>query len=156
VLLDRSAIRGVVVSLDNENNTGFGLFATEDNYWMAVFGTGAGGLVSIRPSTLSNQTINLGTTMFLVLTFDGTTATLYVNPADTTMNYVQGTVSGFVPLPTPTPMYIGAARPNVQPPPPSPGFPFSGFIQDVAIYNTVLDAMTIQTHYLNGNGMSMG
>ena len=36
-----------------------------------------------------------------------------------------------------------------------PMYPFNGWIQDVAFYNTVLDDTTIQTHYMNGSGMTV-
>lgn len=146
------ALRGVVMSISPSNGTGFGLFATPDNYWAIGFGTGST-IVQVAPPAGSNQKINLNTVSYVVLTFDGTTATLYVNDADGTP-YAQGPVSGYVPLPSPTPMYFGAARPDL-PPPPNPGFPFKGFIQDVAIYNKVLDQTTIQTHFMNGNGITM-
>jgi len=145
------AVRGVVMSVDTPNKTGFGLFATQDNFWGMVFGDGSN-LIGITPPAGSNQKIMLNTVSHLVLTYDGTTATLYVNDADGTP-YAQGPVSGYVPLPSATPLYIGAARPDL-PPPPTPGFPFKGFIQDVAIYNTVLDQPTIQMHFMNGNGMA--
>jgi len=151
-VVNEPALRGVVMAVNPTNNTGFGIFVTPDNFWAAVFGT-TSGLVSVAPPTGSNQKVMLNTVSYLVLTFDGTTAKLYVNPADGTP-YAQAPVSGYVPLPSPTPMYIGAARPDL-PPPPNPGFPFKGFIQDVAFYNAVLDDMTIQTHNLNGNGMKM-
>jgi len=151
-VMNEPALRGILVSLHRLNNTGFGLFVTQDNYWAAVFGTGSG-LTQIAPPAGSNQKAMLNSLAYVVLTFDGTTAKLYVNPAESTP-YAQGPVSGYVPLPSPTPMYIGAARPDL-PPPPNPGFPFKGFIQDVALYNAVLDDTAIQTHYLNGSGMAM-
>ena len=60
---------------------------------------------------------------------------------------------------TTQPLWIGAGSPYVprrtQPPGPdvaSPLFPFVGAIQDVAIYNDVLKASDIVTHFNNGNG----
>src|SRR5262249_60008219 len=107
------------------------------------------------PPAGSSQKIMLNSLYHLVATFDGTTAKLYANDVDGTP-YAQGPVSGYVPLASATPLYIGAARPDAMPPPPNPGFPFGGFIQDVAIYNVVLDQKTIQNHLMNGNAMQMG
>jgi hypothetical protein len=85
------------------------------------------------------------------VTYDGTTLTLWVNPAETTpgSEYAKGPASGFVPTVSPIPLYIGMGRPDRA----TPLFPFNGRIQDVAFYNAVLDGNTIQTHYLNGSGM---
>jgi hypothetical protein len=100
----------------------------------------------------NNQTIVQGSLYFLVMTYDGTNLTLWVNPADTSQP-PDGhmVVSGYVPVPSPVPLYIGTGRPDL----PTPLFPFNGFIQDVAFYNVVLDGKTIETHYMNGMSMKI-
>jgi Concanavalin A-like lectin/glucanases superfamily len=126
---------------------GFVLFASTDNLWAAAIGVGS---KDVTITTGNNQTIVQGSLYFLVVTYDGATLTLWVNPADTTQP-PDGTAaaSGYVPLASPLPLYIGTARPDL----PTPLFPFNGRIQDVAFYNVVLDGNTIETHYLNGSAM---
>jgi hypothetical protein len=126
---------------------GFALYASPDNLWAAVVGTGSQNLVA---TTGNNQTIVQGSLYFLVMTCDGSTLTLWVNPADTSQPPDgQATASGFVPIASPFPLYIGIGHPDL----PTPLLPFKGWIQDVAFYNVVLDGNTIETHYLNGSGM---
>jgi Concanavalin A-like lectin/glucanases superfamily len=128
-------------------STGFALYASPDNLWTATIGIGA---QDATATTGNNQTIVQGSLYFLVVTYDGSTLTLWVNPADTTQP-PDGTAAagGYVPAPSPVPLYIGTGRPDL----PTPLFPFNGSIQDVAFYNVVLDGKTIETHYLNGLGM---
>jgi hypothetical protein len=145
------ATRAAVTSASASSNGGFSLVATADNLWAAVVGFGSG-FVLARPPVGSNQTILPDTTYYLVMTYDGTTLTLWVNPADTAAGpYAQVTGVGFVPVPSPTPLYIGTGRPDL----PTPLFPFNGSIQDVALYNVVLDNPTIETHFMNGNAIQM-
>jgi hypothetical protein len=75
---------------------------------------------------------------------------LWVNPADTTQP-PDGTanVTGYTPVPTSIPFFIGQGRPDL----PTPQFPFNGWIQDVAFYDVVLDRKTIEKHYANGLGI---
>jgi len=145
------SFRAVVGSagLTSGTYSGFGLLATPDNLWAAAIGVGSQDVFAI---TGSNQTIVQGSLYFLVVTYDGTTLTLRVNPADTTQPpEASVAASGYVPVPSPIPLYIGAGRPDL----PMPLFPFNGYIQDVAFYNVVLDGQTIETHYLNGSGMQV-
>jgi hypothetical protein len=145
------ATRAAVTSANSSSNGGFSLLATADNFWAAVVGIGSG-FVLARPAAGSNQTILPDTTYYLVMTYDGTTLTLWVNPANTAAGpYAQATASGFVPVTSPTPLYIGTGRPDL----PTPLFPFNGWIQDVALYNVVLDNPTIETHFMNGNAIQM-
>jgi len=129
--------------------SGFLLFASAANLWSAAVGIGAQDVIV---ATGNNQTIVQGSLYFLVMTYDGSTLTLWVNPADTTQP-PDGTAaaSGYVPIPSPVPFYIGQGRPDL----PTPRYPFNGSIQDVAFYNVVLDGKTIEQHYLNGSGMQM-
>ena len=128
---------------------GFALLATPDNLWAAQIGIGS---QFATATTGSNQTIVQGSLYFLVVTYDGNTLTLWVNPADTTQPPdASAAASGYVPVASPVPLFIGTGRPDLS----TPLFPFNGFIQDVAFYNVVLDNKTIATHYLNGLGMQM-
>jgi len=128
---------------------GFSLFANPANVWSAAVGVGAKEVVA---ATGNNQTIVQGSLYFLVVTYDGSTLTLWVNPADTTQPPdATAAASGYVPVASPIPLYIGEGRPDL----PTPLFPFNGSIQDVAVYNVVLDNQTIATHYANGLGMQM-
>jgi hypothetical protein len=143
------AYRDVVVSADPPANAGYALFATNDNFWGVSVGLGSTN-AEARPPAGSNQTILSDTTYYLVVTYDGTTLKLWVNPADTSAGpYAQVAASGFVPLASLVPLYIGTGRPDV----PAPLNPFNGWIQDVAFYNAVLDNPTIETHFMNGNAM---
>jgi Concanavalin A-like lectin/glucanases superfamily len=129
--------------------TGFALFASPDNLWSAAIGIGTQDAVA---TTGSNQTIVQGSLYFLVVTYDGSTLTLWVNPADTTQP-PDGTAaaSGYVPVASPVPLYIGMGSPGS----PSPLFPFNGSVQDVAFYNVVLDGDTIEKHYGAGLGIKL-
>jgi hypothetical protein len=143
------SFRAVVSSASGAPGTfgGFGLFATPDNLWAAAIGTGSQDMTA---TTGSNQTIVQGSLYFLVVTYDGSTLTLWVNPADTTQPPDASiAANGYVPVASPVPLYVGTARPDL----PTPLFPFNGNIQDVAFYNVVLDAKTIKDHYLNGVGL---
>jgi hypothetical protein len=136
-------------------NRGFALYATPNLtntglVWAA--GLGLGGtkeaVVAFGDTPGSNQTITPGMTYFLVVTYDGSTLTLWVNPADTTQKNTFP-ASGYEQVPSPIPFFIGMGRPDLAP----PNYPFNGWIQDVAFYNVVLSDDTIETHYLNGSGM---
>jgi hypothetical protein len=134
-----------VVSSAAAGNIGFALYASPDNTWWATVG-------NATAKTGNNQTIVQGSLYFLVVTYDGSTLNLWVNPADTTQPPDGNEpASDYVPVSSPIPFYIGTARPDL----PTPLFPFKGWIQDVAFYNVVLDGDTIQTHYMNGSGIQM-
>jgi hypothetical protein len=141
--------RAVVVSADLAGSAGFALVATRENLWSFEIGIGSEYKIA---TTGNNQTIVQGSLYFLVVTYDGTTLTLWVNPADTS-HPADASVgaSGYVPVPSPVLFYIGQGRPDL----PTPRFPFNGRIQDVAFYNVVLDNQTIETHYMHGLGMQM-
>ena len=129
--------------------TGFSLLATPDNLWAAAIGIGS---QDVFATVGSNQTIVQNTLYFLVVTYDGTTLQLWVNPADTSQPAdASVAASGFMPVPSAIPFYIGTGRPDL----PTPLFPFNGSIQDVAFYNVVLDGKTIETHYMNGMALQM-
>jgi hypothetical protein len=163
---DPDALRFVVDARDFPGK-GFGLFAkTEDNQtgvyrWAGVAGNGGAGIDGFTVVTSSELTITLGSAemsvdpVYLALTCDGQTLTLYVN----------GEQQGQGPLPstyvanTVQPLWIGAGAPYVDRRPTqaagmpgSPLFPFVGAIQDVALYSTALMAGDISTHFRNGSG----
>lgn len=101
----------------------------------------------------SNQTIMLNSIHFLVMTYDGATLTLWVDPVDIAAPpYAQIGATGFAPTPSPIPLYIGTGRPDLTT---GPKNPFNGNIQDVAFYNALLDINTIVDHYVKGNGVQM-
>jgi hypothetical protein len=147
--------RVVVASADLASFAGFALFASTSNLWEVQIGIGSQ-FVSV--TTGANQTITQDSLYFLVVTYDGTNLTLWVNPADTAAGAVAGgggintSASGYVPVPSPIPLYIGQGRPDLTT---GPLFPFKGWIQDVAFYNKALDDETIEKHYLNGSGMQV-
>ena len=145
------SFRAVVASaaLTSGTFSGFGLLATPENVWAAAIGNGS---QDVFATAGNNQAIVQGSLYFLVVTYDGTTLTLWINPADTSQPpEASVAASGYVSVPSPVPLYIGTGRPDL----PTPLFPFNGSIQDVALYRTVLDAETIETHYVNGLGMKM-
>ncbi len=143
-----AAFRIVVSS--NTATTGFALLATNDNYWSAGVGDGTA-FVSARPQPGSNQTIMMGTTDYLAMTFDGSTLILYVNGQELARTE---NITGFQQAPNTIPLYIGTGRPDLAVPP-GPQNPFNGRIQDVAFYNALLDADAISTRFLNGNACAV-
>jgi Concanavalin A-like lectin/glucanases superfamily len=163
------AWRFVLDMRDLDPGRGFGLFAkTEDNQpgvyrWTAMVGNGgasssSGAGFTILPSS-DTITLSSGGTppkpVYLAMTFDGTTLTLFVN----------GESKGSMPTTyfpnTAQPVWIGAGAPFVARRSPqlpdgtvgSPLFPFVGAIQDVAIYKAKLEPLDILQHFNNGNGM---
>jgi hypothetical protein len=146
---------------------GFGIYAKADDNqpgtyrWAAILGDGTAKFAFLDntelPITLKDPAAPAGTTFYLVLTYDSVsqTLTLFVN------NEPAGeTTSAYAPNMT-QPLWIGAGSPYVPrrtkpagPDPASPLFPFVGAIQDVAIYDVVLDPVTMDTHFRNGGGVS--
>jgi hypothetical protein len=139
--------RVVVASADVAIFAGFALFASLSNLWEVQIGTGS---QFVTATFGNNQPIMQDSTYFLVVTYDGSTLTLWVNPADE-MQKITKPASGYVPVPAPIPLYIGQGRPDL----PTPLYPFNGWIQDVAFYDVVLEDNVIETHYANGMGIKM-
>jgi hypothetical protein len=148
--------------------TGFGIFAkTDDNapgmyLWSALVGDGSPTFVSLdateAPIALRDAAASEGTTVYLALTFDGQTLTIFVN------GVAHGSIgAGYAPNAAQV-LWIGAGTPYAprrpqpagpdpaNPDPAGPLFPFVGAIQNVAIYKTVLPPLTILTHFHNGQG----
>jgi hypothetical protein len=151
------AIRTVVNSFSQNGSMegGFSLFANESNQWEAeiFFGTAT-------PLTVTGASVTAGMTTYLVLTFDGLQAILFVNGVQAAF---QPAPAGGTFLPNTTaPLTIGAAGgnlPNRTMPTDQlffPCFPFNGTIQSVAIYKKPLDSVTVSNHFNNGNGESTG
>jgi hypothetical protein len=148
--------------------TGFGIYAKADDgqpgmyRWAAILGNGTTAFTFLDntelPVTLKDPAADAGTTVYLVLTYDSSsqTLTLFVN------NEQAGEItSAYAPNAT-QPMWIGAGSPYIPrrtqpagPDPASPLFPFVGAIQDVAIYNVVLDSVAMDTHFSNGKGVTV-
>jgi hypothetical protein len=163
------AWRFVLDMRDLDPGRGFGLFAkTEDNQpgvyrWAGMVGNGGASSASDAGFTTlpSSDTITLvsgGTPpepVYLAMTFDGTTLTLFVNGES------KGSMGTSYMPNTAQPVWIGAGAPFVTPrrspqvpvgTTSSPLFPFVGAIQDVAIYNTKLEPLDIRRHFNNGTG----
>ncbi len=151
---DSPAFRAVVDSRTVDNSatvfTGFAVVVNEDGNWEAqlgVEGISAFVLVTGDMATLSESN-------HVVLTFDGNDAALYVNGGPPVTKPLGGT---FAPN-TLSPLVIGVGAPwftTRTPGAPNstfPVLPFKGTIQDVAIYDTVLDATTVNTHFQDGSG----
>jgi hypothetical protein len=122
---DEKAYRVVFFSRETAAVHGLQLHANPDNHWEVYVGdnTPAGKFL-----TASDPIISLGTTDYLVVTYDGTTLTLYVNGnnrGEIAVTYFPNTVR---------PLSIGAAVTD----PPASIFPFNGQIAEVALYKRAL------------------
>lgn len=153
---DAQVPRAVLVSF-NSAGAGYSLFANPNNFWQVQIGTGGGNFASATATdgiALSADP-SLNPVTYLAATYDGTTLSLFVGVAEASPNVTpsQPTTTSFVPEQsmaspsTATPLFIGMGRPDT----PNGMFPFNGFIQDVAIYNTALDPGTIQKHFALGS-----
>jgi hypothetical protein len=148
-----AAFRMVIDSRDTTGGTftGFCIDVNEQGNWEAELGTvGASGFTTVTAGKAA-----LSAVTYVVLTVDVTNvATLFINGnsmAQTTLstafsaNKVQPLIIGaglrWLPLRT-------MGGPNAS----FPLVPFTGTIQDVAIYNTVLSQTTISTHFIDGIG----
>jgi Concanavalin A-like lectin/glucanases superfamily len=164
---DTDAWRFVVDGRDSMPGRGFAIFAKTDDtqmgvyHWAGVVGNGGVGNAGFTIVTQA-MPIALGTPdpVYLALTYDASNPmlTLFVNGSSKTSTAV---VPAYVPNTT-QPLWIGAgtpylpARPQPDGTPSSPGFPFVGAIQDVAIYDRVLSDADILRHFNNGNGTDPG
>jgi hypothetical protein len=142
--------RAVLVSANTAAAAGFALQATQDNFWQIQIGTGAGGFF---PVTATDPIpLNPPVTQYLAATFDNLTQklTLFVGTVGGTFTSVQGTPpNNFVPesSSSATKLFIGMGRPDM-----GGMFPFEGFIQDVAIYNTAIEGQLLQERFNTGAG----
>jgi hypothetical protein len=142
-----------VVTAAEVGNRGFSIFARWNSamqqvFWSASLGTGSAFV------ELTGPVVAPMTNTYLALTYDGSTATLYVATATDKWDAVQPlSVSGYMPVQA-NGLYIGANNltppPPTPPPPPQPAppvdYPFIGQIQEVALYNTALSQTTLEKH----------
>ena len=131
---------------------GFALYATEGGLWEAVIGTGGAG--GVEQVTATGPMVKTTETAYLAVTFAGGALSLLVD----------GLSAGSVPANyapnTGVDLFIGMGAPFLpqrsQPQPPGtltgPLFPFKGTIQDVAVYNRVLNAEEIGGNRTGGKG----
>ena len=137
-----AAIRVIMVSFDiTAGNHGYGLLATRTNTWQGQVGTGSG-ITTTTTDPANDPPIMLGMTSHVVLTYDGSLLTLFVNgsqAAQVTTDY----------QPAQSRLFIGAGAPFF----PEPRFPWVGNIQCVAIYKGALSPEQVATHTAHGNGM---
>lgn len=143
----------VVVASAETSPAGYGLVATPDNFWSATVAVDA----NPNPmffSVKSDKAITLGknVTYYLAMTFDAGTGQLQLfvgDTSDSSFTPKPGTTpsnSTFLPVLAATPFLIGKGRADV----PNGLLPFNGFIQDVAVYNTVLSDLNM--HFSTGIG----
>jgi hypothetical protein len=146
------AVRSVVISADGTANSGFGIFASlsagNQWQWTAIVLLGSAPSKSLTVS-LPITFNNIGS--YLAMTFDGFQLTLFVGPEDQPLiqsapvsvpagaNFLQDTT---------TPLFIGMGRPDL----PGGMDPFAGLIQDVAFYGSVLNFLTLKSHFNAGTG----
>jgi hypothetical protein len=158
---DPHAWRFVLDMRDLNPGRGFALLAkAEDDpstgyRWAGTIGNGGAGTAGLT-TVPGNDKIKLAggaappDPVYLALTFDGQTMTLFVN------GELQGSMATAYMPNTVQPVWIGAGAPFVTPRS-TPGgigplFPFKGAIQDVAIYSSALKPAEIMKHFNNGMG----
>ena len=150
----RMVIEGRNVQAAGPVFTGYCIDVNEAGEWEAqVAGDGQPQFTLIK-----SIAADLGTTSHVVLTCDGTSASLFINGLGPSSGKPLGAT--FAPNTT-GPMIIGAGSPWTPPRMNSTGdfffpiFPFKGTIQSVAIYKKVLSDSEIFTHFQDGSGKTM-
>jgi hypothetical protein len=123
--------RTVVASQDT--NKGYLLGIGTDNKWRFTVGTGA------ATTVVTGSTVTLNSWAHVVGTYDGSTATLYVDGVSA------GTASGTVSVNTTRPLGIGATDAGGS----WAGY-FPGSLDEVALYTSALSQTRVQAHYLLG------
>ena len=115
------------------NTFGYILYASDQGNWEAWVGDGDTNwaMATGPPATNGGH--------YLAMTYDGTTLTLYVDPADDSPASI---AASYQPNPQQE-LRIGAGGNEL----PDPYFLFPGVIDDVAIYNDALDSATIKAHF---------
>jgi Concanavalin A-like lectin/glucanases superfamily len=139
----------IVCSRHNDaSNNRFGyIVSLSTNEFRARVADGASTVTTV---TVPAEAMANGGPYYVVMSYDGTTLSLYVNAIDAfdpnnpgeTAQQQASAAADYEPN-TVADLLIGAA--NV--PPPGPGLFFPGAIQDVAIYEQALDFSTIQAHF---------
>jgi hypothetical protein len=120
---------------------GFDLAKNTDDHFEIAVGTGAGGWQTLVGDTSFQK--GKDETYHLVATYDGATLKLYEDGVLSN----QMPVSGYAPAGS-TLIDVGVSGPTLRAPAPNSLYPFKGRIQEVAIYDHVLDENAVQTHYL--------
>lgn len=125
-----------IISSQNRNSSRAGYTIFQNNGgtgFSALMGNNASGTVFVNGAT----TVQAGVKYHVVLTYDGTTARIYVNGVlDATA--ALAFPGGFDPN-TVAPYQIGARNAG-------DGFPYDGIIDEVAVYNYALTPAQIQSH----------
>jgi hypothetical protein len=146
---DPAALRIVIDARGVNPNTGFALYATQDNRWEASVGDGSDGVENLILAV--GEPIAFEATSYLAVTFDGTDLILFVDGQQSSQ-----TVQATYVANTTVPLFIGTGAPSIplRPAPNGgPFFPFLGQIQCVAVYNDALPPDVIEKHMHNGNGV---
>ena len=145
------------VLLDARGNVGmshggYAIWVNTDGNWEAVvIGTGPSNAV------VTADKAALSTVTHVVLTYDGTNATLFTNGVRAPQSASLPMGQTFSPNTT-VPLVIGVGNPSLPPRTQQgdlnffPLFPFKGTIQDVAVYNAVLSDDVIKQHFDDGSG----
>jgi len=154
------------------NNTGFRIFINNLNHCELVVGTGVGNMPAVIDTMVGiNPTSTTPTYIALTCDTKGNMQ-LWINPqgmqSDTSRmpptppppNWTSSGSTGYVAISTTQAVtfFIGAGandqllRTPTMNPQGAPLYPFQGKIQDVALYNAMLDPATILEHFTNGSG----
>lgn len=168
----QSGFLWVLFGAASNNSTGFALYINDKNNWQVTIGNGAGLQVfdTMVPADLTSSKAT-----YVALVGDSGKGTgifkLWINPLGTgdtdpptppPANWTSPGSTGYVALdPTQQPVtfFIGAGDNNnaqtLRTQPMGTGGPldpFRGQIQNVALYSSMLDPATLQTHFTSGSG----
>jgi hypothetical protein len=138
---------GSPVSYINANQpTGWSLYqdARDGWLWQLYSPTGAGGYLA--GNLASSSTPTPGTFDYVVLVWDGTNASMYLDGALVDGPIACPTYEPMVPAPIVT---VGGARNDL-----AGGFAWQGVEDEVAIYTNALSASNILAHYQNGTNLT--
>jgi hypothetical protein len=131
--------RAVVSNRDaSVASEGWVLYASDTNVWELWIGTTGGWEVATGPA------VQVGQTVFLAGTWDGSVMNLYVNAGAPAVNVP---ADPYDTQSTLRPVRIGAGRNET-----TPFYYFRGVIDEPAVANTALTAAQVQTLYLAGTG----
>jgi Concanavalin A-like lectin/glucanases superfamily len=137
---DTAAARAVMTAGDTVAGIkGYALYASPDNFWQGIVGTGGDTTNTNGPDVIFDATNHV------VLTYDGSILRLFVNGTQNTAITTDYQAS------TQSRLFIGAGRPDL----PEPRAPWVGKIQCVALYKGALEPKRIAEHTAFGNGMDV-